>query len=236
MTRVRLSPGSGCAVGAAPPSVLRHCDRCDVSERLTVSAVDPNFVQGRHDAEVNVWHWLGAALYVAFFVWSIAQILGLRHRTNGAATASHLLIGEQPHVTRLARGRQAIGIWRERPRPRLTSEDWNPRASFMFLPSFFGVCLLGAGLHTAFGAHQNDRLVSLPLLGAGAALVTLVVLFLLRPVAMPGGGLDLRSAGYDPAEVDTFLATVDERTPTEIDTVTFHIARPGYEFAACRAH
>jgi hypothetical protein len=189
-------------------------------------------VQCRHDAEVNVWHWLGAALYVAFFVWSIAQILGFRRRPNRAATASHLLIGEQPHVTRLARGWQAIQIWRERPRPRLTAEDWNPRAGFMFLPSFFGVCLLGAGLHAAVGAHQNYRLVSLPLLGAGAALVTLVVLFVLRPVAIPGGRFELRSAGYDPAEVDRFLATVDGRTPTEIDTVTFHFARPGYEFAA----
>lgn len=58
------------------------------------------------------------------------------------------------------------------------------------------------------------------------------MLFLLRPVAIPGGKFELRSAGYDPAEVDTFLATIAARPRADIETVKFHLARPGYEFAA----
>jgi hypothetical protein len=101
----------------------------------------------------------------------------------------------------------------------------------MFLPSVLGVGLIGAAIHALGSAHQ-DRLASLPLFGAGAALVTLAVLFLLRPVGVPGGAFEMRSAGYDPDEVDSFLATVDRRAPVEIETVNFHLARPGYEFAA----
>jgi hypothetical protein len=188
-------------------------------------------VQGGHDVDVTVWGWLGAAFYVAFFAWCMAQILGLRRRANRAATASHLLVGEQTHITRWARGRQAVDFWRTRPRFRLTPGDWDPRVGFMFLPTVLGVSLIGAAINALGGAHP-DRLASLPLFGAGGALVTLVVLFLLRPVAIPGGVFEMRSAGYDPAEVDSFLATIDGRAPVEIATVTFHLARPGYEFAA----
>src|SRR5450755_3363097 len=148
----------------------------------------------------------------------MAQILGLRRRANRVATAAHLLVGDQTHVAWWARSRQAIDAWRTRARPRLTAEDWNPKAGFMFLPSFLGVCLIGAGLHTALGAHQRYRLAGLLFLGGGAALAALIVLFLLRPVAIPGGMFELRSAGYDPDEVDTFFATIDGRTSTVIDT------------------
>lgn len=102
----------------------------------------------------------------------------------------------------------------------------------MFLPSFLGVCLIGAGLHAAVGAHQKYRLASVPFLGVGAALVALIVLFLLRPVGVPGGKFELRSAGYDPDEVDAFMATITARVRADIETIRFHLARPGYEFAA----
>jgi hypothetical protein len=180
---------------------------------------------------VTVWGWLGGAFYVAFFAWSMAQILGVRRRASRAAAASHLIVGVQAHVTRWARGRQAVDFWRTRPRFQLTPGDWDPRVGFMFLPTVLGVGLVGTAVHALAGAHE-DRLAGLPLFGAGAVLVALVVLFLLRPVGVPGDAFEMRSAGYDPDEVDLFLATIDRRAPVEIETVTFHLARPGYEFAA----
>jgi hypothetical protein len=180
----------------------------------------------------TVWRWFGVAFYVAFFVWCLAQVLVLRGRVNRVATAAHLLVGEQVRVTRWARGWHAVGFWRTRPRSRLTSRDWDPRFGFVAQPTFIGAALIAAAVHALTGAHQSDRLASIPLFAAGAVLVTLVVLFLLRPVAVPGGRFELRSAGYDPDEVDAFMATIDLRTRVEIETVTFHLARPGYEFKA----
>jgi DivIVA domain-containing protein len=92
-----------------------------------------------------------------------------------------------------------------------------------------GLALVYCGARVLLGAHQSFRVGGLLAVLAGAPLVTLVVLFLLRPVTDGSEPFRLRARGYDPADVDAFLPTITGVTPEQIRATVFGLASPGYD-------
>jgi DivIVA domain-containing protein len=169
-------------------------------------------------------------IFTGLIVSSLFQILGIRvRRRSSRDMGSHT----DPQAADDRRTKETItsrlARWRRRPRAQLSARDWLPHTGFLFLPSLIGSALVYGGVSTLVRPHQNFRLGGLLALIAGLPVVTLTVLFVLRPSDPGDGRFELSSVGYNGAEVDAFFQASPPSTPAEIRAVRFSTARPGYD-------
>jgi DivIVA domain-containing protein len=188
---------------------------------------------GDHGA-VTIVMWVKTALLVVVVISGIAQMVGvnLRRRARKSASNLHLAAGEPTESWSWRRLLGAVRAWTVRPRAKLRWSDWDPYGGFMFLPVLLGGGLVWGGGTVLVTTHQQFRLGGALALSGGLALVVLCVLFVRRPTHDNAGRFELRSRGYDPAEVDAFLDDICHKNPADIRMATFHTARPGYHPAA----
>jgi hypothetical protein len=130
---------------------------------------------------------------VAFAVFNLASLLELDlRRVRRRGPARHVEPGLDsswiqpvglPRRSRRAGFLAWFRWWRRHPRPALRVRDWFPRDGRVFIPFWAGVLLLIAGTQVLLGPHQTFRLGGLLAVLGSLPLLTLVVLYVLRPVA-----------------------------------------------------
>ena len=172
---------------------------------------------------------VGILLFVALMCSSLLQIVGIGIRRRSIQVAArHSDLDSKPE-----RPREGLFVranqWRRRPRARLNAGDWLPHSGFLFLPSVVGLALVCGGVVTLASPHQSFRLGGVIAIIAGLPVVTLLVLFGLRPTDSGTGRFNLRAVGYDPTEVDSILETRVPRTSQEVRSARFSTTRPGYD-------
>jgi hypothetical protein len=80
--------------------------------------------------------------------------------------------------------------WMRCPRPAIRFGDWVPHHGFLFLPTLIGIGLSGGGLAVLVGPDQTFRLGGLLAVLGGIPLLTIVVLYVLRPAKGRVPGLE----------------------------------------------
>ena len=85
-----------------------------------------------------------------------------------------------PSDGRLGGARAWLRWWRKSPRPALKAQDWLPRG-FLFLPTLVGFGSSVGAFDILVSPHQTFRLGGFLAMIGGILLLTLVVLYVLRP-------------------------------------------------------
>lgn len=135
---------------------------------------------------------LATVVFGGVLIINLAQILSPgRWPGSGSRRAGRHAVPAPPHEllwnkdetpSLSARATLWFRWWRSCPRPPLRPWHWLPHHGFLFLPTLLGLALVIGGAEVLLGPGQTFRLGGLLAFLAGLPTMTLIVLYVLRPV------------------------------------------------------